>query len=51
MLFLDEMVGQFGGRSKHTYRLKGKPTLMGYKSFALCDAGYTYSFLPESRIS
>jgi hypothetical protein len=51
MLFLDEMVVQFGGRSKHTYRLKGKPTPMGYKSFALCDAGYTYSFLPESRIS
>ncbi|OAQ21934.1 hypothetical protein K457DRAFT_143647, partial [Linnemannia elongata AG-77] len=48
---LDEMVVRFGGRSQHTYRLKGKPTPVGYKILALCDAGYTYAFLPESCIS
>lgn len=48
---VDEMIVRFGGRSQHTYRLKGKPTPVGYKILALCDSGYTYAFLPESRVS
>jgi hypothetical protein len=30
--------------------MKGKPTPEGYKILALCQAGYTYSFLYTSRI-
>src|SRR5690349_5886489 len=43
------MVG-FSGRSAHTFRIENKPTPEGYKIFALCDNGYTYTFLPVSRI-
>lgn len=49
-LALDEMMVRFVGRSKHTFRIKNKPTPTGYKILALCDAGYTYAFLPESRV-
>ncbi|KAI3655925.1 hypothetical protein MP638_006061, partial [Amoeboaphelidium occidentale] len=31
--------------SKDTYRIRGKPISEGYKIFALCDSGFTYSFL------
>ena len=41
---------RFSGRSNHTIRIRGKPTPEGYKIFALCDHGYTYTFLPSSRV-
>ena len=47
---VDEMIIQFSGRSSHTVRMKNKPTPEGYKIFALCEAGYTYSFLYSSCI-
>lgn len=47
---IDEMIVRFSGRSKHTVRIKGKPTPQGYRILALCDSGYTYAFLPESRV-
>lgn len=47
---VDEMIVRFSGRSTHTVRIKGKPTPEGYKMLALCQAGYTYSFLYTSRI-
>ncbi|KAF9275308.1 hypothetical protein BGZ74_004058, partial [Mortierella antarctica] len=28
-----------------------KPTPVGYKILALCDAGFMYTILPESRVS
>jgi len=31
--------------------MKGKPTPEGYKVFALCDSGYTWTFLPVSRVT
>ena len=48
---VDEMIVRFSGRSAHTVRMKGKPTPEGYKILALCQAGYTYSFLYTSRIN
>ena len=48
---LDEMIDRFCGRSHHTYRLQGKPTPVRYKIYALCGSGYTYTFLPKSRIA
>src|SRR6184192_3270521 len=47
---VDEMMVRFSGRSVHTIRIRGKPTPEGYKIFALCDHGYTYTFLPSSRV-
>ncbi|KAG0366399.1 hypothetical protein BGX24_003711, partial [Mortierella sp. AD032] len=47
---VDEMIVRFGGRSHHIFRIKSKPIPVGYKILALCDAGYTYSFLPESCV-
>lgn len=47
---VDEMIVRFGGRSQHTFRIKSKPVPVGYKILALCDAGYTYAFIPESRV-
>ena len=47
---VDEMIIRFCGRSAHTFRMKNKPTPEGYKVLALCDAGYTYSFMFTSRI-
>ena len=46
---VDEMMVQFTGRSAHTIMLRGKPTPQGYKILALCDHGYTYSFIFTSR--
>lgn len=48
---VDEMIVRFSGRSAHTVRIKDKPTPEGYKILALCQAGYTYSFLYTSRIN
>jgi hypothetical protein len=50
-LSIDEMIVRFTGRSPHTFRLKGKPTPEGFKILALCDYGYTWTFLPTSRIN
>jgi hypothetical protein len=47
----DEMMVPFSGRSGHTVRIKGKPTPERYKIIALCQEGYTYSFLYTSRIN
>ena len=46
---VDGMIARFSGCSMHTVKMRCKPTPQGYKSFALCDAGYTYSFLYYSR--
>ena len=42
---IDEMVVRFCGRSQHILKIRNKPIKEGYKIFALCDHGYTYSFL------
>src|SRR4051812_34716049 len=47
---VDEMIVRFSGHSIHIIRIRGKPTPEGYKIFALCDHGYTYTFLPSSRV-
>jgi len=47
---IDEMIVRFTGRSTHTMRIRGKPTPEGYRILALCDSGYTFAFLPESRV-
>jgi Transposase IS4 len=47
---VDEMIVRFSGRSAHTVRMKSKPTPEGYKIYALCDRGYTCTFLPTSQI-
>lgn len=46
---IDEMMIRFGGSSFHTYRMPSKPIKEGYKVFALCDVGYTYSWVFASR--
>lgn len=48
---IDEMMIKFSGRSVHTVRIKNKPTPEGFKIFSLCDAGYTYIFIPTSRVA
>lgn len=48
---VDEMIVRFSGRSAHTIRMKNKPAPEGFKIFSLCDAGYTYTFFPSSRIT
>lgn len=45
---IDEMMIRFSGRSAHTVHIKNKPIPKGFKIFSLCDAGYTYAFLPTS---
>ena len=45
------MIIRFSGRSHHTYRIKNKPTPEGYKVLALCDKGYTYTFMFTSRFT
>ena len=46
---VDEMMIRFTGRSAHTIQIRGKPIPKGYKVLALCDHGYTYSFLFTSN--
>jgi hypothetical protein len=48
---VDEMIIWFSGRSVHTVRMKNKPTPEGFKIMSLCESGYTYTFLPTSRIA
>ena len=45
---INEMMVQFSG-SVHTVKKPNKP-IEGYKIFALCDHGYTYSFEFYSRV-
>lgn len=47
---IDEMMVRFFGRSKHTIKMKNKPVKQGYKIWALCYQGYTYSFLYYSGV-
>jgi len=49
-LAIDEMMVQFSGRGAHTLKMPNKPIGEGYKIFALCDHGYTYTFEFYSRI-
>lgn len=44
------MIVRFSGRSAHTVKMKCKPTPEGYKIYAPCESGYTFSFLYYSRI-
>ena len=45
----DEMMIRFGGQSHHTYHISSKPIMEGYKIFAFCDKGYTYSWIFASQ--
>ena len=47
----DEMMVLCKGRSAHTIKLPGKPIDQGYKIYALCDQGYTYTFMFYSGVS
>ncbi|RUP47479.1 hypothetical protein BC936DRAFT_145690 [Jimgerdemannia flammicorona] len=40
----------FYGKSAHTVHIRGKPTSEGFKILALCDYGYTWTFVPMSCI-
>jgi hypothetical protein len=46
---LDEAMIRCFGRSKHTFKMPGKPIKQGYKVFAVGDHGYIYTFTPASR--
>ena len=46
---IDEMMIRFTGRSEHISLIKSKPTPEGFKIIALCEKGYTFSFLYTSR--
>ncbi|CAG8700069.1 11392_t:CDS:2 [Acaulospora morrowiae] len=48
---VNEMMVRFSRRSVHTVRIKNKSTPEGFKILSLCESGYTYTFLPISRIS
>lgn len=43
------MMIHFKGRSSHTVRMVRKPISDGFKFYALCNYGYTWTFLPTSR--
>ncbi|RCH81677.1 hypothetical protein CU098_006190, partial [Rhizopus stolonifer] len=43
-------IARFKGHSVHTYKIKNKPAPFGCEILGLCDVGYTFSFLPKSRI-
>lgn len=47
---VDEMMVRFSGRSGDTVRMKGKRTPQGFKIVSLCDSGFTYTFVPTSRL-
>ncbi|KAF9425696.1 hypothetical protein BGZ76_003113, partial [Entomortierella beljakovae] len=48
--YYDKMMVRFTGRCEHTFRIKNKPIPCGYKVLALCDNGYTHTFLPELHV-
>jgi hypothetical protein len=45
------MMVKFKGRSGHTIRIPSKPISVGFKVLALCDAGYTFSWLYILRLT
>jgi len=47
---VDEMMVRFVGRSVHTVRMPNKPIPEGFKVLALCEHGYTFSFIYTSRV-
>ena len=47
---IDEMMIGFFGRSMHTQKMTNKPIKQGYKMWALCDRGYLYTFMWNSRV-
>lgn len=46
---VDKMMIRFTGRSNHTIKIKNNQIGQGYKLFALCWYGYTYSYLYNSQ--
>lgn len=50
---IDEMMARFKGRSRETYRMRGKPIREGYKFFSLCDAQskFIWRMFPYGRVS
>jgi len=48
---IDEMMVKFNSRSGHTVRIPSKPISVGFKVLALCDVGYTFSWLYTSRLT
>ena len=50
---IDEMMQRFKGKSKETYRMRGKPIREGYKYFSLCDAEskFIWRMLPYGRVA
>jgi len=46
---IDEMMVRFTGRSLHTTMIRGKPIPQGYKMLAICEHGYTFSFMFTSQ--
>lgn len=46
---IDEMMVRFTGRSHHTTMIRGKPIPQGYKMLAVCEHGYTFSFMFTSQ--
>lgn len=48
---VDEMMVRFSGRSMHTVHMKNKLIPEGFKILSLCDSGYTYTFIPTSRVA
>jgi len=46
---IDKMMVCFTGRSNHTTMIKGVPIAEGYKVLALCQHGYTFSFMFTSN--
>ncbi|CAG8804909.1 300_t:CDS:2, partial [Cetraspora pellucida] len=47
---VDKIMIRFSRRSVHTVQIKSKPISKGFKIFSLCEAGYTYTFLPSLRV-
>ena len=47
---IDEMMVRFFGRSLHTVKMPNKPIKQGYKMWALCDSGYLFTFMWNSRV-
>ena len=42
---INEAMIAYRGRTKHTIRIKNKPTSEGYKVWVLAEAGYVWTWL------